>query len=81
MNILHTVSIIFELIVVLLGFLLAVQKKKVWGWFLMLTFAIYVYYDLSGLVSLTISQDLLRGLFFIASLSILWVVWSIYREA
>lgn len=81
MNILQLVSIGFEVVAMLLGILLFVQKKKSWGGCLALTFAIYVYYDLANLFNLAVGQGLLRGLFFIASISILWAVWRIYREA
>lgn len=76
----QVVSISFELIVALLGVLIALKKKKSWGWGITLTFAVYVYYDLANLFEFSVSQALLRSLFFIASLSILWSVYRIYRE-
>jgi hypothetical protein len=81
MNFIHWVSILLELVVALLGLMLAISKKKRYGWFIALTFIIYVFYDLSYFLSLQIPQDLLYYLFFVATLSILWAIWNIFLEA
>ncbi len=81
MDVLPTISIILEVVVAALGVALAVYRKKAYGWFIALTFALYVFYDLANLVSLNISRDLLYLLFFAATVSILWAVWSIFLEA
>ena len=80
MNILQSLSIGLEAITVVFGILLALQKKKSWGWCIALCFAIYVYYDLVGLMGWVAGEVMLRSLFFIATISILWAVWRVYRE-
>lgn len=79
MELVQYVSILLEVFAAIVGVML-VAKKKVYGWGFALTFAIYVFYDLSNLLSLGIPKNLLYALFFIASFSVLWAVWSIYRE-
>jgi len=59
MNFLHFVSILLEMVVALLGVMLATMKQKRYGWFIALTFLLYVFYDLAFFLSLQISQDLL----------------------
>jgi len=81
MNILRLVSILLEIIVAVLGIMLATVKKKKYGWCIALTFAIYVFYDLAHFRPLSVSQNLLHILFFIATISILWVVWRIYKKS
>ena len=76
---LQYISIIIEAIIAVLGILI-IRKGKSYGWGILVTFAIYVLYDLSKLISLTISSDLLYLLFFIATISMLWAVWKIYKE-
>jgi len=76
MNFLHFVSILLEMVVALLGVMLATMKQKRYGWFIALTFLLYVFYDLAFFLSLQISQDLLYYVFFIATLSILWAIWK-----
>ena len=81
MNILQIISIGIEVLVVVLGAMLALKKKKNWGWAIVLCFAIYVYYDLARLFNFAVGQGLLRSLFFIASLSVFWAIWRVYQEA
>jgi hypothetical protein len=80
MNILQLISIGLEFFVAVLGILLAVRKKKVWGWAVLLTFGIYVFYDLANLLQYSASNAALRLSFFIATLSILMTFWQIYQE-
>lgn len=80
MSILPMVSILLEIVVAALGVALAVSRKKVYGWFIALTFVLYVFYDLANLIPLNISKDLLYPIFFVATVSILWAVWSIFLE-
>lgn len=81
MNALQTISILLELMVVALGLMLVIGRKKMYGWCIALTFILYVFYDLADLLSLHISQDSLDVLFFMATLSILWAIWNIFLEA
>lgn len=81
MNLLQLISIFLEVAVAALGMMLAVSKKKTYGWLIALTFVIYVFYDLANLFSLNISMDLLYAIFFLATLSILWATWRIFEEA
>ena len=81
MNILQLISIFLEIVVAAMGILLATSKRKIYGWFIALTFVIYVFYDLANLFSLNVSQDLLYTIFLVATLSILWATWRIFVEA
>jgi hypothetical protein len=81
MNALQTISILLELMVVALGLMLVIGKKKMYGWCIALTFILYVFCDLANLLSLHISEDSLDILFFMATLSILWAIWNIFLEA
>ncbi len=81
MNALPMISILLEMVVAALGEALAVSRKKVYGWFIALTFVLYVFYDLANLLPLDVPRDLLYVLFFVATASILWEVWSIFLEA
>ncbi|HUS76920.1 MAG TPA: hypothetical protein VMY43_13085 [Methanothrix sp.] len=81
MNLLHLLSILLEAVVAALGVMLAIGKKKKYGWCIALTFVLYVIYDLANLLALNISQDTLHIIFFVATLSILWAVWNIFLEA
>jgi hypothetical protein len=81
MNLLHLLSILLEAVVATLGIMLAIDKKKMYGWCIAVTFVLYIVYDLADLLVLSISLDTLYTIFFVATLSILWAVWNIFLEA
>ncbi|NYT08265.1 MAG: hypothetical protein GKC05_08450, partial [Methanomicrobiales archaeon] len=45
---LQPVSILIEVVICALCIAIAVVKKQIYGWFIALTFAIYVVYDFSA---------------------------------
>jgi hypothetical protein len=57
MNLLHLLSILLEAVVAILGIMLAISKKKMYGWCIAVTFVLYVVYDLANLLAFNISQD------------------------
>ncbi|OPY51510.1 MAG: hypothetical protein A4E49_02226 [Methanosaeta sp. PtaU1.Bin112] len=81
MNLLYLLSILLEVVVSALGVLLAIRRKKMYGWCIAVTFALYVIYDLAALLQWNVSQDTLYTIFFVATLSILWAVWNIFLES
>jgi hypothetical protein len=78
---LQYVAIMLEGAIAATGLFLAIGKKRSFGYGIFLTFAIYVFYDLAILVPIEISNSTLYPIFFVATLSILWVVIMLYREA
>jgi len=84
--ILQPISIFLEFTAMILGILIATQKKKNYGWCIVIVFAIYVFYDTvnflntNKIASINLPMWLLPIAFFIATISILWVVWKIYSE-
>jgi hypothetical protein len=81
MSPLYLLSILLEVVVSALGVLLAMHKKKMYGWCIAVTFALYVIYDLAALLQWNVSLDTLYTIFFVATLSILWAVWNIFLES
>ncbi len=81
MSSIHIISILLEIIIVALGMMIAVSKKKKYGWFIALTYVLYVIYDLANFWSLNLSQDSLYLIFLVATLSVLWAIWNIFLEA
>lgn len=80
MNLVQLISIAMEVVVLVLGIKIATEKRRTYGWFIALTFTIYVIYDLANLFNYGIPSGLLRTIFFIASVSILYAVWQIYQS-
>jgi len=80
MNLLDLASLFLEGLVVLLALMIAVSKKRRYGYLIALTFAIYVFYDATRFLFLNVDQNLTSVLFLVASISILGAVWLIYRQ-
>lgn len=80
MNILNVFSLLFELTVLLFGLMLAIGKKKNYGWFITFTFAIYIFYDSVRFFVLAVNPLVTSILFCFASASILWAAYRIYEE-
>ncbi|MFA5294009.1 MAG: hypothetical protein WC382_00650 [Methanoregulaceae archaeon] len=76
---LQFLSIGLEVLIGILGIAIAVQKKKLYGYLIACTFAMYVTYDLLALMG-NAAPLLMAAIFFVATLSILTAVWLIYRE-
>jgi len=72
------ISITIEFLIAVMGLLIVFQRKKNYGWGIFVTFGIYVFYDLVRLANMQISNELMYGLFFIATSSAFWFVSKIY---
>jgi threonine/homoserine efflux transporter RhtA len=72
------ISITIEFLIAVMGLLIVFQKKKIYGWGIFVTFGIYVFYDLVRLMNIQLSNDLMYGLFFIATASAFWAIYRIY---
>lgn len=79
-TVLQVLAVLIEIIVAIAGVRLATKGKKYYGWFIALTFALYVVFDLSRLGLLPKSEPVISPLFLIASISILYAVWLIGEE-
>ena len=80
MKLLPVLSIALELMVAAMGLKLALIARKGWGWALALTYALYVFYDLTRLLSWDVPERVLQAVFFVASLSIWTAVFRIEKE-
>jgi hypothetical protein len=80
MNILQLISIFIEFIIVIVSLMVAVRQKKIYGYFFALTFAVYVFYDTAKLSSSVINETLLTAMFFIATVSMLAAVLTLYKD-
>jgi hypothetical protein len=79
-TVLQVLAVVIECMVALGGVRLATRGKKFYGWWIALTFALYVLFDAGRLGVISIGQGTAAVLFFIASLSILYAVWLMGNE-
>ena len=81
METLQLISITLEFIIVVVSLLLAIQKRRVYGWGFAITFAIYVFYDLANLYGWEVNAALLSVSFLAATLSALLAIQMLYKKS
>ncbi len=77
---LQPVSIMIEVVICALGIGIAGIKQQTYGWFIALTFGIYVVYDISAFTGTALPGDALALIFLAASVSMLYAVWILYSR-
>jgi hypothetical protein len=79
-NLLQTLAILIEVAIAAVAVLIAVQNKKVYGWFIALTFVLFVLFDIGRVFMVEISGDVHSLIFLAACASMLYAVWLIWKE-
>jgi hypothetical protein len=76
----QVLAIITELAVAILALLVAWKRKKMYGGFVAITFALFVIFDIDRILSLNILPGLHAVIFLVACLSMLYAVWLMWQE-
>jgi hypothetical protein len=79
-DLIQILAILIECAVVVVAVLIALQKKKVYGWFIALTFALFALFDIIRIVFADGLSGIHAGLLLVACASMLYAVWLMYRE-
>ena len=72
--------VLVEAAVAVLSVLIAVQKKKMYGWCIAVTFALFVVFDISRIFLVPVSDTVYALVFLVACVSMLYAVWLMYTE-
>ena len=75
---LQPVSISIEVVICIIAIRIGLVKKKIYGWFIALTFGIYVVYHIVKYLDASFSPNVVSIIFLIATLSMLYAVWTLY---
>jgi len=79
--VLDNLSVVLELAVIVLGVLIAIKKKKSYGWLVAIGFSTYVLYNLVALHStIQISGIYFALALFAGTAMVLGAFWMIYKE-
>ena len=79
-DILQLIATLIEIMIAVIAVLIATQKNKTYGWFIALTFALFVVFDLARIFALDIPAALHSLVLLVACLSMLYAVWLIWKE-
>jgi len=79
-NLLQTLAVLIEVAIAAVAVLIAVQNKKTCGWFIAITFALFVVFDIGRIFLVPIPDDIHSIIFLLACGSMLYAVWLMYGE-
>jgi CHASE2 domain-containing sensor protein len=79
-DIVQILAILIECAIAGIAILIATRNKKVYGWFIAGTFALFVLFDISRIFALAISPDIHALVFLIACALMLYGTWLLYQE-
>jgi hypothetical protein len=80
MEILQDIAIGIEVVIAGVALLIALIRKKSYGWLLALTFILYVAFDLARSLEVELFVGFANMIFLIATLSALFALIGIYKD-
>lgn len=79
-GIIQILAILIEIAVVVIAALAAYKTKKTYGWFIAITFALFVIFDLVRVACPTVLPDMNSLILLVACISMLYAVWLMYND-
>jgi len=79
-DVVQFLAILLECAIAGIGILIATRNKKLYGWFIASTFALFVLFDISRILALAVSAEIHSLVFLIACALMLYGTWLLYRE-
>jgi ABC-type lipoprotein release transport system permease subunit len=74
------IATLAEVVVALLAILIATKKKKTYGWFVGITFGLFVVFDIARIFALDVSAELHALVLLIACISMVYAAWLMWNE-
>ena len=78
-DILQLLATLIEIVIAAGAVLIATRNGKMYGWFIALTFVLFVIFDLARIFSLDISANIHAMILLLACLSMLAGVWLMWK--
>jgi len=79
-GIIQLVATMAEVVIALAAFLIAWKKKKQYGWFIGITFALFVLFDLARIFAMEVSAERHALVLLVACLSMVYAMWLLWNE-
>jgi hypothetical protein len=78
--IIQLVATFIEVVIALAACLIAIQKKKMYGWFIAITFGLFVLFDLARIFMMEVSAERHALVLLVACISMVCAVWLMWKE-
>ena len=79
-NLLQTLAVLVECAITLIAVLIAIQNKKIYGWFIAATFALYILFDIIRIFAFPVPNNFHGVTLLVACCCMLGAVWLLYSE-
>ncbi len=79
-NLLQTLAVLVECAIAVIALLIAIQYRKMYGWLIAATFALFVLFDIFRIFDLPVSVDINALIFLVACGLMLSAMWLLYCE-
>lgn len=79
-DIAQVLAVLVECAVAGIAVLIATWNKKVYGWFIAATFALFVLFDITRIFAFDLSPDIHAMVFFIACALMLCGTWLLFKD-
>jgi len=80
-GIIQLAATLVEIVVACTAFLIAWKRKKQYGWFIGITFALFVLFDISRIFALEVSTERHALVLLVACLSMACAMWLLWKDA
>lgn len=80
-GIIQLAATLVEIVVACTAFLIAWKRKKQYGWFIGITFALFVLFDISRIFALEVSAERHALVLLMACLSMACAMWLLWKDA
>jgi hypothetical protein len=74
------IATLAEIVIALLAGLIAWKKKRLYGWFIAITFGLFVVFDLARIFALDVSAERYAMVLLVACISMLYAMWLLWKE-
>ncbi len=79
-GVIQLIASLAEAFIALVAIRIAVQKKKAYGWYIAITFGLFVVFNSIRVFTLGMPAELDALVFLIAGISMLYAVWLLWNE-
>lgn len=79
-GIIQLAATLVEIVIALAAFLIAWKKKKQYGYFIGITFALFVLFDLARIFALDVSAERHALVLLVACFSMAYAMWLLWNE-
>ena len=80
MEIFPVISIFAEVLIIVIAAVIALKKKKVYGWLFAASYAVFLFYDVLHFIKIAMNGVLMDFVLLVGAVLSLVAVWQIYME-